>query len=190
MHACVGGNFSFARTRQTASRTLLIHANARRTPSLPKWQLAPTMLMHATGCVSRSVSLPSFRPTLFWRLQVFPRASSWFKLRDAYFLPPDIKAGSGASRRNAFSQCADIFWRAPENYHFSPCRPDRYVLSPRKYVHLVCIAREKYFHRCTPTRVPNAFVSANWSFKCRYFTVKSIFHLRKYQRSLPRFVDI
>ena len=97
------GNFTFARVEQTASQTLLIHANAKRTLSPPKWQLAPTMLMHATGCVSRSVSLPSLYPRLFWRLKVFPRASLWFKLRGVYFFCLDIRTDR-RFRKAMFSQ--------------------------------------------------------------------------------------
>lgn len=121
----VAGNFTFARVGQTVSQTLLIHVNARRTLSPPKWQLASTMLMYATGCVSRSVSLPSLYPRLFWRLQVFPRASLWFKLRGVYFLSGYL----GWQKVPRRFHSADIFWHALQNCRFSPRRLDRYVLS-------------------------------------------------------------
>jgi len=117
----------YVRQDWTNNFTLLIHANAKRTLSPPKWQLALTMLMHATGCVSRSVSLSGLRSRLFWRLKVFPRASLWFKSRGVYFLS-GYQGWQKAPRSSVF--IARIFSDARyEIVVFSPRRSDRYVLS-------------------------------------------------------------
>lgn len=108
---------------------MLIHANAGRALSPPKWQLAPTMLIHATGCVSRSVSLPpGRRPGCFGGREFSPvHRCDLNSVAYISSLRPVIGMGGRRFPQRPFLATRIFSDALPRNCRFSPCRRDSYV---------------------------------------------------------------